>query len=440
LSGLASGLDTAAIVKGLVAIERQPIARLEARRETTSSLRQVMRELAVRARELSAKASALKSALAPIVWSASSADPAKVRATADPGAAQGTHEVSVTQRAAATRLVSSEGVADASAAGTFGTGTILLRVGAVETAIEIGAGMDSLEGVRDAINASGESVRAAIVNDGSEAPYRLVVTGLATGAENAVSLDASGLSGGSATLFLTSLVAARDALFSVDGIEMTRPENTVRDAIEGVTLDFAGETAPGTSVLVTVAIDTEASAKKIVDLVAAYNSLAGMIRDRSRPGKDGAPGGPLLGDFGAGIAERRLRAAVAAAAGPEEAPNLAAIGIVTERDGTLRADQAKISAAIAKSPEAVAALVSDAATRLFDAANDLGISKTGLFEARGAALDAFLRDLDAQIARKEDALARLEEDLARRFAALEGLLGRFRAQSDFLLQKRGSSS
>jgi flagellar hook-associated protein 2 len=115
-------------------------------------------------------------------------------------AALGTHSL-VINRLAQAHQVASQGFADTGVT-SIGVGTVTIQVGSgATTTIDIDAGNDTLEGLRDAINSSDAGVTAAIINDGSASnPYRLLLTGNTTGAANTIDLTVS-LAGGIAPDF-----------------------------------------------------------------------------------------------------------------------------------------------------------------------------------------------------------------------------------------------
>lgn len=72
-----------------------------------------------------------------------------------------------------------------------------------------------------------------------------------------------------------ALAEAGDAVISVDGIDVTRPSNTIDDVLPGVTLNLK---APSDSpVTLTVKHDVEGIKKQIMDLVGAYNRTITQI-------------------------------------------------------------------------------------------------------------------------------------------------------------------
>ena len=77
-----------------------------------------------------------------------------------------------------------------------------------------------------------------------------------------------------------ALAEAGDAVISVDGIDVTRPSNTVDDVLPGVTLNLK---APSDSpVTLTIKHDTEGIKKQLMDFVGAYNRTVTQIDVLSR--------------------------------------------------------------------------------------------------------------------------------------------------------------
>ncbi|WVV49049.1 flagellar cap protein FliD N-terminal domain-containing protein [Pseudomonas sp. NA13] len=80
----------------------------------------------------------------------------------------GTYSLEVTQLAQAQSLTTA-GIADTTTA--LGTGTLTLQVGTQEAvSITLDSSNNTLQGIRDAINAADAGVTASIVNDGSDTP------------------------------------------------------------------------------------------------------------------------------------------------------------------------------------------------------------------------------------------------------------------------------
>ncbi len=167
-TGVFTGLDTQSIIEKLLEVERQPLAAMQARKSTyeakisawgsikstLSSLRDALADL---------KAGAL------IAKKADSSDTSVFTATADGSAVAGTYNVKV-DRLATTQVLYSQTftatTAEIADLSTVSAQKLKLRVGGVEKEITVDASNNSLEGVRDAINASGLQVEASIVDAG----------------------------------------------------------------------------------------------------------------------------------------------------------------------------------------------------------------------------------------------------------------------------------
>lgn len=175
--GLATGLDTNAIVDQLMEMERRPITRLE-KDKSWFSKRQLayttfdnkLRGFLSSIQKLGSSDDLLKKSVA-----ATSKDNFSV--SAEPDALPGTsYQIEVLSLAQVQKEVS-QGYVDKTAQ-SFGTGELSLTVGDnAAVSIAIDETNNSLEGMAQAINAADAGVNASIINDGTGSPYRLVLTG-----------------------------------------------------------------------------------------------------------------------------------------------------------------------------------------------------------------------------------------------------------------------
>lgn len=175
--GLATGLDTNAIVDQLMALERQPITRLqtdktwfESRQEAYGTLNGKLQDFLSTVKNLGSSDDLRKKSV-----SSSSEEFFSVTAGAD--ALPGTnYQVEVVALAQVQKDVS-QGYSSKTAQ-NFGLGDLTLIVGDADPVIiTIDETNNSLEGIMDAINDAGAGVNASIINDGTDTPYRLVLTG-----------------------------------------------------------------------------------------------------------------------------------------------------------------------------------------------------------------------------------------------------------------------
>jgi flagellar hook-associated protein 2 len=193
VSGLISGLNTSAIIQGLMAVEQQKITNLDQQKQTVTA-----RQAAFDGIE--AKVLALQGTLTPLTSSqnsvfaartATSSDTSIVTAAASSSAVNGVYNLHVVSTATASQ-VASQGFDNLSSA--ISQGTLQLKIGAVTSTITIDSTNNTLQGLADAINASGAAATAYIVNDGSgtgQQGYRLVLASKATGTSNQINITSN---------------------------------------------------------------------------------------------------------------------------------------------------------------------------------------------------------------------------------------------------------
>ncbi|MEW5701233.1 MAG: flagellar filament capping protein FliD [Candidatus Zixiibacteriota bacterium] len=216
IQGLASNLDTNAIVQAIMAAEHRVVDRLT-ERQTEATNRMATYN------SISALMVALRSALAPLLRTStfeaatlSVSDQDAISATTSGQVAAGTYFLSV-DALATNHQIASQGFDDPATA-ILGNGTLQIRVGSGSTqTITIDSTNNSLTGLKNAINAARVGVTASIINDGSSSQsYRLMLTANETGAENTITVTTN-LSGGLAPDFASSTFDAVERLPGMAG-------------------------------------------------------------------------------------------------------------------------------------------------------------------------------------------------------------------------------
>ena len=175
--GLATGMDTNSIVDQLMAIERQPIDRLNTDKAWFQSRQAAYGAFDGKLKNFLSAIENLGSSEDLRKMSVSASNDEFVSATVDSDALPGaSYQVEVVSLAQVQKNVS-QGFMDKFAHG-FTPGELTLTVGDNETVtISIDETNNSLDGVMEAINAADTGVNASIINDGTDSPYRLVLTG-----------------------------------------------------------------------------------------------------------------------------------------------------------------------------------------------------------------------------------------------------------------------
>ena len=244
IDGLVSGLDTSAIIDGLLSIQQTQLDRIGAQKQQVLIRQTAFEGIEANVVALQAAADQLNSVANDVfsVFEATSSDETVLKVAADGNAAAGNYQVSVMQLAAAEQRASQT---LGSAETLLTEGTIEFKVGDREAlVISINSDNNTLQGVSESINAANGDLSATIINDGSGA--RLLLTSSETGAENAVTItnNTAASSGSQTQLDLSgpAVQEASDAVINlgsgVGAISISRGTNIFDDVIEGVTLDL----------------------------------------------------------------------------------------------------------------------------------------------------------------------------------------------------------
>jgi flagellar hook-associated protein 2 len=386
VTGIGSGLDIEGIVSQLIAAEREPVESRLLRRETrlTSQLSAVG-TLQGALSNLQSRIETLASAGTFTQRTASSSNRDAVTATARSDASPGSLRVQVDGLADAQSLAS--GVFG-SLTDTVGEGTLTLRFGTVNVTtpegapqtfdgfavnaerpsatITIDSSNNTLQGVRDAINAADAGVSAAIVDDGSG--FRLLLSSTQTGAANAVEIqvddtgdgndaDASGLSRlafNETANNLEQTAAARDAAFSINGLSLSSASNRVESVIDGVDLTLRETTE--TAATVTVSNNEGAVRSAIEGFVEAFNNFARVSGNLTAYDAEAGTAGPLQGDITARSITTRIRQAISGSADGFDGAfsSLTELGIRTQADGSLSVDEGTFNRALSDNFDSIA--------------------------------------------------------------------------------------
>jgi flagellar hook-associated protein 2 len=247
--------------------------------------------------------------------------------------------------------------------------------------ITLEAGDQTLQGIRDAINKADMGVTATIVSDGSSKPFHLVVTSNKTGEATSMKIGVSGEDGSAADPALAALLGydptgvqgmaqtagAQSTLLNMNGIEIKSDSTSVKDAIQGVTLDVS---AVGSSTL-TVTKDTSAISTAVNDFVKAYNTLNSTMSGLTKYNAETKKGAVLQGDASVRAIQSQMRRQISAVVEGTggKLNSLSQIGIAFQQDGSLKVDSSKLNKAITEN------------------AADFG----GLFAAMGSTTDGLVK-------------------------------------------------
>ena len=245
-----------------------------------------------------------------------------------------------------------------SSSSSIDTGSIAFVMNGATTTITIGSSNNTLQGLVDEINKISGAQASLIDTTGSGGLSLSIKSD--TGTANAFSLtssdglnefNTSGMTSSSTPIKLS--VASANAVFTVDGLSVTRSSNLVSDLFSGQTLNINAVSA--SPVNVESAVVTSNATVKMQSFVESINSLKTYLTAETKRGLNGGTAGSLAGDFAAQSVLSELRSITTQEITGYGSSSfyLANVGIKTERDGTLSLDTAKFEAAIAADPDLV---------------------------------------------------------------------------------------
>lgn len=373
-AGIGSGLDVTGLVTQLLAAERQPLAVLDKKEAIVQAKLSAYGSFKSALSSFQSAMSGLANLSKFQAFKATSADTSVVTSSVASNAVPGSYGVEVTLLAQANKL-RSKTFADVTSG--IGTGTLTFQFGKVSGAsftvngeksaqtVTISAAQNSVSGIRDAVNAANIGVTAAILNDGTG--NRLVFTSKDTGENNSLKVtvadtsdasntddaglsqlayDVAGTAGNGKNLIES--IAGQNASLKVDGITISKANNTVADVIQGVTLNLLKPSATGVATTVTVARDVDAVKTSISAFVKAYNDINKTVKDLTFYNAETKQGSILQGDTSAvsvlAQIRRTLNSALTGLGGTYTA--LSQVGIAFQKDGTLLLDDAKLQKAV----------------------------------------------------------------------------------------------
>ena len=445
LSGLASGIDSDALITQLMQLQSQPKVRMQRKESFYEQRETTLNDVGTRLKSLQSAAKNLGSVL---TWASSqsveSSAPTQVAASLLAGSAPGGHQIAVSKLASADQWTFdfSSPAADTSITLTPEDAT------KSPVTVQIAAGA-TIQSVADSINgASSSPAYAVVVGD------KLVLSSRTSGADygltSAVAADGTTLTNG-------VLKAGADAEFSVDGgATQTSASNVVTSAVPGVQLTLKSLTASGESVTISVSEPQTDKAKvkdAIKKFVEQYNSTVDFIRSKTTEKRIMSPEndadaikGVLYADTGLSALLSSLRTAMSSA-GPAALDQLSELGITTGLStggassadslaGKLVIDDAKLDTAITNNLSDVKSFFGSTGSGGFvDRVNGLldpYNSSDGLIARRKVEADAQASVQRTQMDRLDTRLGLEEERLRKQFATLETVLSDSQNQQSWL--------
>jgi len=434
--GLASGLDTNALIDGLMQIEAIPLQRNQREVSSLTSARDTLGSFLNRVSGIKTAAEGLDSAAEFASFSTEMSGSGLV-ATVTGSAFESTYSVNVDQLATATRTKSSDFTSATDPLSQAGSLDITVG-GSTPISVAIAAG-DSLADIAANINSSDARVNASVIYDGTN--HRLMVQGQDTGAVNQVTYAETG----SVALGLDDLANtyqdADDAQITVDNqFTITRSTNKFSDVLPGLTLTATEATASPIELKVAPNVDEQAD--KIEKFIDAFNTAVSAGQLAAGFGGTAASNDNLAGDSAVRTSLDRLtRVTSTPVSGLTGKYNmLASVGVELTRTGTLSLDRTKLQEALDDDPEAVARVfvgdpdnsIEGAMSAIIGAVEGLAEGSSGVIKVRQKSFTSRIDALQENQLQLERRLDSYETRLRKQFTDLEILISQINDQGSAL--------
>lgn len=397
-SGLATGLDTSALIENLLAIQREPLNRLEARRNDVADQQDLMRDLNTKllalrdaAREIDNRSlfgTGESSSEEFLTYKSESSDDDVVTARAANGATPGTLDVTVQQLATVGRQFSTTFATTDTAEIAAGT-TIRIDLNdgdpsevpprAPTTVFDYTVGPDgiTLASLKSLINSNVDNedkISAEIVQI-SDDEFRLVISGTEEGEDSDFSVTGNAL-----TLDASLAQVATNAKFTLSGLSLSRQSNTITDVLEGITLELHATSEienlaavnadpPAAPIYKNVSLDIDVDNEEIVTtlkgFISKFNDVMKFISKQQKVDESTKRNGPLGSDSTLRTIKDQLLATIGRRLNFTSVPNnpftsAGSIGLEIGSDGKLTLDKEKLIEALEKNTIAVRRIFSGA--------------------------------------------------------------------------------
>ena len=223
---------------------------------------------------------------------------------------------------------------------------------------------------------------------------------------------------------------------------ISKPDNTITDAIQGVTLELSKTTAAASSTKLSLVADTDTVRKGIETFVSSYNSLRKAMAEATAFDAATGTAAVLNGDSTVRAIQTQLRSIMGsvvpgAARGTATLPD---VGITSQRDGSLSIDPAKLNAALNDPTKDMRALFAASGTNRglasqIDVAVGRILSPVGTLPTHTNSFSASIKDLDKQRAAVNLRLAATEQRYRNQFSALDKMMANMSSTSNYLMQQ-----
>ncbi|MBE7213864.1 flagellar filament capping protein FliD [Shewanella benthica] len=427
--GLGSGLDINGIVSALVKTENDPkVAKFDVQEGAISA---EISALGTLKSSLSEFQDSLKFLADPESFESNSISLSTkdyLTATIDETAVNGSYSLKVDQLAVSQKVGSA-------AVTALDTGTLNFAVAGENFDVDVTA-EDTLESLVAKINNSEDNVGVTATIVTSDAGAQLVLTSNETGTTNNITVTAIDTGAGTVladTFAMSELQTAKDSIIYIDGLKLTSSSNKIEGAISGVTLELKDADIDKTTTL-KVEKDTKSLKSGIESFVKAFNALSKTLADLTSYDAETKKAAVLQGDALPRSIQSQLRGALSSVYATESGSlSLAALGITTQRDGSLAIDDDVLDAALSDNLDNMKEMFTNETTGVMaklDGKLDPYVNTGGIIDGRDTSLDGRLDRLTDQ---REDFALKMQSLTARlykQYNKMDALIGSLNSQSN----------
>ena len=449
-SGLASGIDSSALIESLIAQQRKArVTPLENKISKYQDTKDSLTELKSLLNNLKDAADKFKTLEGGVLSKTTSSTDESVLSTSTSNlAALGNYDVTVKELAKSGSFSFSKKFSSATdlfANGVPASGDVMnITVGGETTQLLVG-NTTTVEDLVNSFNAQSTKGQASLINVGtaSEPSYAFMITSKESGlSEGKIEISVGEeILAADSTLdpSLGNLSQAKNSKLSIAGLadNIERNSNTISDLIPGVSFKLNGI---GT-VNIATTVDSDNTSSAVKDFVDAFNNVVSYIKENDLVSseKEGEDTKIIYGSLSSTSLDENILSTIKNALTNSRTSGgsvniLSEVGITTNRDGTISFDADKFEEALSKDSNSVNKIFTNLGEELggvtgkiyqftgFNALIDQGINN----------LTTQINDTNNKIGNLESYLSRYEQSLTIKYANLEALMGKLNSQQNSL--------
>ena len=325
-------------------------------------------------------------------------------------------------------------------------GTISSTVGSGSNAKTINVSVDDATSLSDFVQrfneAAGSTASANIINVGTSGnpEYRVSFSSANTGTERgSITTTASNpalLADGA--LGSIELDQASNSQFKLSGLSeiIERSSNSIEDVVKGLTIELKSKG----SITVSVQSDAKSSSTQLAQFVDAFNSLVTFVSSEDKITSSNENGENVV-NYGSLSRTRvddnalaNIRSAISNSSSGDSNVSLAALGISTNRDGTLSFDEKKFTSAFNQNAAGAEGAITALADQLGGVAGiiqkQVGYGQS--IDQELASNNDTINSINQTISRVEDFATSQQKVVENQFAKLEGLIAKMNSDAQFI--------